>query len=94
MEVAMLILNREKYQSIVIGDEITVTVMRIRRDKVWLGIVFPKNVPVHRQEVYDAIHGRSAISKATTYCDISQLDVDNLQPDFVVECRIVVEPQG
>ena len=61
----MLILNREKYQSVVIGEEITVTVLRIRCDKVWLGIVFPKNVPAHRQETYDAIQGRSAVSPAT-----------------------------
>src|SRR5438034_2146301 len=54
----MLVLSRKKNQSIVINHDITVTVVEIRGDKVRLGIVAPKEVPVHRQEVYDAIHGK------------------------------------
>ena len=54
----MLVLSRKKNESIVINNDITVTVVEIRGDKVRLGIVAPKDVPVHRQEVYDAIHGR------------------------------------
>ena len=53
----MLVLSRKKNESIVINNDITVTVIEIRGDKVRLGIVAPKEVPVHRQEVYDAIHG-------------------------------------
>jgi carbon storage regulator len=53
----MLVLSRKKNESIVINSDITVTVVEIRGDKVRLGIVAPKEVPVHRQEVYDAIHG-------------------------------------
>lgn len=52
----MLVLSRKKNESIVINN-ITVTVVEIRGDKVRLGIIAPKEVPVHRQEVYDAIHG-------------------------------------
>ncbi|HEY7427788.1 MAG TPA: carbon storage regulator CsrA [Gemmataceae bacterium] len=52
----MLVLSRKKNESIVINSDITVTVVEIRGDKVRLGIVAPKEVPVHRQEVYDAIH--------------------------------------
>jgi carbon storage regulator len=55
----MLVLSRKKNESIVINNDITVTVVEIRGDKVRLGIVAPKEVPVHRQEVFDAIHGRS-----------------------------------
>ena len=55
----MLVLSRKKNESIVINNDITVTVVEIRGDKVRLGIVAPKEVPVHRQEVYDAIHGRN-----------------------------------
>ncbi len=51
----MLVLSRKKNESIVINNDITVTVVEIRGDKVRLGIVAPKNVPVHRQEVYEAI---------------------------------------
>jgi len=56
----MLVLSRKKNESIVINNDITVTVVEIRGDKVRLGIVAPKEVPVHRQEVYDAIHGKDA----------------------------------
>jgi len=56
----MLVLSRKKNESIVIDNNITVTVVEIRGDKVRLGIVAPKEVPVHRQEVFDAIHGKSA----------------------------------
>lgn len=51
----MLVLSRKKNESIVINNDITVTVVEIRGDKVRLGIVAPKDVPVHRQEVYEAI---------------------------------------
>ena len=53
----MLVLSRKKNESIVINNDVTITVVEIRGDKVRLGIVAPKDVPVHRQEVYDAIHG-------------------------------------
>lgn len=56
---AMLVLSRKKNESIVINNDITVTVVEIRGDKVRLGIVAPKEVPVHRQEVFEAIHGKS-----------------------------------
>jgi carbon storage regulator len=54
----MLVLSRKKNESIVINNDITVTVVEIRDDKVRLGIVAPREVPVHRQEVYDAIHAQ------------------------------------
>jgi len=59
----MLVLSRKKNESIVINNDITVTVVEIRGDKVRLGIVAPKEVPVHRQEVFDAIHGKSATAE-------------------------------
>ncbi|HEV3299640.1 MAG TPA: carbon storage regulator CsrA [Planctomycetaceae bacterium] len=51
----MLVLSRKKDEKIVIGDNITVMVIEIRGDKVRLGIEAPKEITVHRQEVYDAI---------------------------------------
>ncbi len=53
----MLVLSRKNNESIVINDDIVITIVEIRGDKVRLGIVAPKDVPVHRQEVYEAIHG-------------------------------------
>lgn len=51
----MLVLSRKKNESIVINDDITIVVVEIRGDKVRLGIEAPKEVPVHRREVYEAI---------------------------------------
>jgi len=51
----MLVLSRKRDESIIIGDNVVVTVVDIRGDKVRLGIEAPKEVPVHRREVYDAI---------------------------------------
>jgi carbon storage regulator len=56
---AMLVLSRKKNESIIINDNITVTVIEIRGDKVRLGIEAPKTVTVHRREVYDAIQSQS-----------------------------------
>lgn len=51
----MLVLSRHRDESIVIGDDIVITIVDIRGDKVRLGINAPQDVPVHRQEVYEAI---------------------------------------
>ena len=51
----MLVLSRKKNESIVINDDITIVVVEIRGDKVRLGIEAPKEIPVHRNEVYEAI---------------------------------------
>ncbi len=54
----MLVLSRKHGESLVIRDDIIITVVEIRGDKVRLGVVAPRDVSVHRQEVYEAIHGR------------------------------------
>jgi carbon storage regulator len=54
-EPTMLVLSRQRDETIMIGDDIEVTVVDIRGDKVRLGITAPKAVSVHRKEVYDAI---------------------------------------
>ena len=56
----MLVLSRKKNESIVINDDITIAVIEIRGGKVRLGVVAPKEVPVHRREVFDAIHRNEA----------------------------------
>ncbi len=61
----MLVLSRKKNESIVINNDITITVVEIHGDKVRLGIVAPKEVPVHRREVYEAIHGKPASAEAS-----------------------------
>ena len=51
----MLVLSRHRDESIMIGDDVVVTIVDIRGDKVRLGIAAPQDIPVHRQEVYEAI---------------------------------------
>jgi carbon storage regulator len=54
-ESPMLVLSRHRDESIMIGDDVVVTIVDIRGDKVRLGIEAPNDIPVHRQEVYEAI---------------------------------------
>lgn len=51
----MLVLSRHRDESIMIGDDVVITIVDIRGDKVRLGIDAPHDIPVHRQEVYEAI---------------------------------------
>jgi len=51
----MLVLSRQKDESIMIGDNVEITIVDVRGDKVRLGITAPKEIPVHRREVYEAI---------------------------------------
>ncbi|MDG2015204.1 MAG: carbon storage regulator CsrA [Pirellulaceae bacterium] len=51
----MLVLSRKKNESIVINDDIKIVVVEIRGDKVRLGVEAPKEIPVHRHEVHEAI---------------------------------------
>lgn len=52
----MLVLSRKKNESIVINNDITIVVVEIRGDKVRLGVEAPREVPVHRREVFEAIN--------------------------------------
>jgi carbon storage regulator len=51
----MLVLSRRRDETIMIGDDIEITIVDIRGDRVRLGITAPATIPVHRKEVYDAI---------------------------------------
>ena len=62
----MLVLSRKKNESIVINNDITIVVVDIRGDKVRLGVEAPKEIPVHRREVYDAIqNNEQSVEKGT-----------------------------
>ena len=51
----MLILTRRVGETLMIGEEVTVTVMAIKGNQVRIGVTAPKNVPVHREEIYDRV---------------------------------------
>jgi carbon storage regulator len=56
----MLVLSRQRDESIMIGDDVEITIVDVRGDKVRLGITAPKSIPVHRREIYDAIQREKA----------------------------------
>jgi carbon storage regulator len=61
----MLVLSRKKDESIVINNDITIVVVEIRGDKVRLGVEAPKEVPVHRREVFEAIARGEPVDQAS-----------------------------
>ena len=56
----MLVLSRQKNESIMIGDDVEITIVDVRGDKVRLGITAPKSISVHRREIFDAIQREKA----------------------------------
>jgi carbon storage regulator len=72
----MLVLSRKKNESIVINDNITITVVEIRGDKVRLGVEAPKEVPVHRNEVYEAIRRNQIEAQAEREREEGPADVE------------------
>jgi carbon storage regulator len=71
-ELPMLVMTRRKNESIVINDDITIVVVEIRGDKVRLGIEAPKEVPVHRTEVYEAIRRNTTRDYYAPFTSISR----------------------
>jgi carbon storage regulator len=67
----MLVLSRQRDETIMIGDDVEITVVDIRGDKVRLGITAPTHIPVHRKEVYEAIKRENK-------------NATNIQPDDLV----------
>ena len=74
----MLVLSRTRDETIMIGDEIEITVVDVRGDKVRLGVNAPTSIPVHRKEVYEAIKRENS-------------DASRLRPD---EMTKVMEPRA
>ena len=60
----MLVLSRQRDETIMIGDDIEITIVDIRGEKVRLGINAPAHVPVHRKEVYEAIKREDQAAQA------------------------------
>lgn len=69
----MLVLSRHRDESIMIGDDVMITIVDIRGDKVRLGIDAPPAIPVHRLEVYEAIKRENEKSSRLGPGDTSDL---------------------
>ena len=75
----MLVLSRRRDETIMIGDEVEITVVDIRGDTVRLGINAPRNVSVHRKEIYDAIQAEMMVAAKETVQSVpDQSSVGNL----------------
>ena len=85
----MLVLSRKKNESIVINDNITIVVVEVRGDKVRLGIDAPKDVPVHRKEIYNAIRsGEKRDEYANTHTPKPESDF----PEVAAEIEKTLTP--
>ncbi len=71
----MLVLSRKKDESIIIDDNIVITVVEIRGDKVRLGIQAPREVPIHRSEIHAAIKNEQAAQAKDESTHISQTEL-------------------
>ena len=69
----MLVLSRQRDETIMIGDDIEITIVDIRGDKVRLGITAPTTIPVHRKEVYEAIQRENREATKMRMEDLSNL---------------------
>lgn len=78
----MLVLSRKKDEKIVIGDNISIMVVEIRGDKVRLGIEAPREISVHRREVYEAIKRKESEAEASADTDVSP-DAEAPAPESV-----------
>lgn len=80
----MLVLSRQRDETIIIGDNIEITVVDVRGEKVRLGITAPRAVQVHRKEVYDSIRHENAEASRVDIDDLSEVDrnLRQLRPDL------------
>ncbi|WP_432573774.1 carbon storage regulator CsrA [Kineococcus sp. SYSU DK005] len=69
----MLVLTRKAGESLVIGDEVVVRVLEVRGDVVRVGIEAPRDVQVHRQEVYEAVRDANVAAAAASEEAVSAL---------------------
>src|SRR3990172_7859127 len=72
-EPSMLVLSRQRDETIMIGDDVEITIVDIRGDKVRLGITAPRHIQVHRKEVYDAIKRENQQAANLTPDDVPEL---------------------
>jgi len=77
----MLVLSRQKDETIMIGDDVEITVVDIRGDKVRLGIKAPPHIPVHRKEVYEAIKRENRAAAQISTEDLKSVASSRTSPN-------------
>jgi carbon storage regulator len=88
----MLVLSRQRDETIMIGDDIEITVVDIRGDKVRLGITAPATIPVHRKEVYEAIQRENREAAKVKMEDLPNLPGAGQKPAAGGEGKIPMRP--
>lgn len=76
----MLVLSRQRDETIMIGDEVEITVVDIRGDKVRLGITAPRHIQVHRKEVYEAIKRENQQASRMKPDDVNRIEDQTPRP--------------
>lgn len=77
----MLVLSRQRDETIMIGDDVEITIVDIRGDKVRLGITAPRHIQVHRKEVYEAIKRENQQAAGLKPQDVSEAVQGGPKPD-------------
>ncbi len=77
----MLVLSRQRDETIMIGDDVQVTIVDIRGDKVRLGITAPREIQVHRKEVYDAIKRENQQAAGLSPSEVNEVINDKTKED-------------
>lgn len=90
----MLVLSRQKDETIIIGDDIEITVVDIRGDKVRLGVSAPKEIDVHRKEVYDAIRRENREAAQVQLDDLHNLGKMKPKPVSIPDPNPGPNPKG